>query len=183
MANQNNMDDQESLYTDDVTLSSVGRNQIPATLMRVLRGQGEFPHMAECQKKGNINKKKRIMKKGGMVNVTFKNISKKKRRFCSDFYTTLLDASWAFTVFMFFASFYGSWIVFGAIYFLICYLHGDFLEDVEEKHVPCIAEVNGFASSFLFSLETQHTIGYGSRQTTTECPLAMIVVSVQVITA
>ena len=36
-----------------------------------------------------------------------------------------------------------------------------------------------FASCFLFSLETQHTIGYGTRQTTTECPDAMILMSLQ----
>ena len=83
---------------------------------------------------------------------------------------------------MFTASFYGSWMLFGGFYFLICYLHGDFA-DGEEERVPCIEEVDGFASSFLFSLETQHTIGYGSRQTTTECPLAMLVVSLQVGTA
>ena len=46
--------------------------------------------------------------------------------------------------------------------------------------VPCIKEIDGFASCFLFSLETQHTIGYGSRQTTTKCPDAMLVMSVQV---
>jgi potassium inwardly-rectifying channel subfamily J len=44
---------------------------------------------------------------------------------------------------------------------------------------PCILEIDGFASCFLFSLETQHTIGYGSRQTTTECTEAMIVMSLQ----
>ena len=46
--------------------------------------------------------------------------------------------------------------------------------------IPCILQIDGFASCFLFSLETQHTIGYGSRQTTTECTDAMIVVSLQV---
>ena len=45
--------------------------------------------------------------------------------------------------------------------------------------VPCIQEIDGFASCFLFSLETQHTIGYGSRQTTTECVSAMIAMSMQ----
>ncbi len=45
--------------------------------------------------------------------------------------------------------------------------------------VPCIWEIDGFAAAFLFSLETQHTIGYGSRQTTTECTEAMIVMSTQ----
>jgi potassium inwardly-rectifying channel subfamily J len=44
---------------------------------------------------------------------------------------------------------------------------------------PCVLEIDGFASCFLFSLETQHTIGYGSRQTTTECPEAMVLMSLQ----
>ena len=118
------------------------------------------------------------------MNISFKNISKKKRRFFSDLYTTLLDASWTFSVIMFFTSFYGSWLFFGAVYFIICYLHGDFMEENlisgGKDWIPCILQVDGFASSFLFSLETQHTIGYGSRQTTTECPLAMLVVSIQV---
>ena len=38
-----------------------------------------------------------------------------------------------------------------------------------------------FASCFLFSLETQHTIGYGTRQTTTQCSDAMIVMSLQAV--
>ncbi len=42
-----------------------------------------------------------------------------------------------------------------------------------------VFQVDGFAASFLFSLETQHTIGYGSRQTTTECVEAMVVMSTQ----
>ena len=53
--------------------------------------------------------------------------------------------------------------------------------DSSEKWIPCILETDGFAACFLFSLETQHTIGYGTRQTTTECPDAMFVMSVQVI--
>ena len=52
--------------------------------------------------------------------------------------------------------------------------------DHEEDWIPCIAEIDGFAASFLFSLETQHTIGYGTRQTTTECSVAMCIVSLQV---
>lgn len=26
-------------------------------------------------------------------------------------------------------------------------------------HIPCVTEMNGFTSAFLFSIETQHTIG------------------------
>ena len=130
-------------------------------------------------------KEKRVVLRGGSTSVTYKNISKKRRRYFSDLYTTLLDSSWTYCVLMFTTSFYGSWLLFGCLYFMICYLHGDLLEENLQKSgkdwVPCIKEIDGFASCFLFSLETQHTIGYGSRQTTTKCMDAMLVVSVQVL--
>jgi len=139
------------------------------------------------QKVKKMNKKKRVVLKDGLTNVTYKNISKKRRRYISDLYTTLLDSSWTYCVLMFTTSFYGSWIIFGGIYYLISFLHGDFLEENQasaasnttDKWVPCILETDGFAACFLFSLETQHTIGYGTRQTTTECPDAMFIMSVQ----
>ena len=131
-----------------------------------------------------LNKQKRVVLKGGSTSVTYKNISKKRRRYFSDLYTTLLDSSWNYCVLMFTTSFYGSWLFFGSLYFMICYMHGDLLEEnlpsKKSDWVPCIKEIDGFASCFLFSLETQHTIGYGSRQTTIKCPEAMLVMSVQV---
>lgn len=45
-----------------------------------------------------------------------------------------------------------------------------------------VAEVTSFASAFLFSIETQHTIGYGGRATTEECPEAIFVMCMQSIT-
>ena len=65
------------------------------------------------QKLQKMNKKKRIVRKGGLTNVTYKNISKKRRRYISDLYTTLLDSSWTYVVLLFASSFYGSWIMFG----------------------------------------------------------------------
>lgn len=67
------------------------------------------------QKMMKMNKKKRIVRKGGLTNVTYKNISKKRRRYISDLYTTLLDSSWTYVVLLFASSFYGSWILFGGI--------------------------------------------------------------------
>ena len=131
--------------------------------------------------KKQMNKRKRVVKKGGCTSVTYKNISKKRRRYFSDLYTTLLDSSWSYCVLMFTASFYLSWCLFAIIYYIISTVHGDFetLDDPNRK--PCILEVYDFSSCFLFSLETQHTIGYGTRQTTTQCPDAMIIVSLQVV--
>ena len=54
---------------------------------------------------------------------------------------------------------------------------GDLREDSE--HVNCVENVKDFTSCFLFSLETQHTIGYGGRATTEQCSMAIIVMSLQ----
>ena len=74
---------------------------------------------------------------------------------------------------------------YAVIYYLICWRHGDFQpghlphEQEANNWTPCVAELDGFAATFLFSLETQHTIGYGSRATTTECAEAIVVMSTQ----
>ena len=69
------------------------------------------------------------------------------------------------------------------IYYVICFTHGDFSDEhlAQDDWKPCISETDGFAAIFLFSLETQHTIGYGTRQTTTNCPHAIVVMSLQAV--
>jgi hypothetical protein len=65
-----------------------------------------------------------------------------------------------------------SWLFLGVIWYLIAYAHGDIQYfDEHEKaldkeafelsrnHTPCVTEIKSFLSAFLFSLETQHTIG------------------------
>ena len=60
----------------------------------------------------------------------------------------------------------------GVVWYLIAYAHGDIeyfdqmskaknAEDFEvnSNHTPCVTEIKSFLSAFLFSLETQHTIG------------------------
>jgi potassium inwardly-rectifying channel subfamily J len=92
---------------------------------------------------------------------------------------------WASSLFLFANSFYFTWLAYGLIYYLICYCHGDFedghlpSDQAKSNWMPCILEIDSFAAAFLFSLETQHTIGYGSRQITTECAAAMVVMSTQ----
>ncbi|PRD30164.1 UNVERIFIED_CONTAM: Kcnj5 [Trichonephila clavipes] len=64
------------------------------------------------------------------------------------------------TVFQVFAmGFLLSWLGFALIWWLICLAHGDFDHFGEEEWTPCVAEVHDFATAFLFSVETQHTIG------------------------
>lgn len=46
---------------------------------------------------------------------------------------------------------------------------------------PCVLNINSFASAFLYSMESQHTIGYGVRAPTEECPEAVFVMCMQAI--
>lgn len=47
---------------------------------------------------------------------------------------------------------------------------------------PCVVGIKNFASVFLFSLETQHTIGYGTRYINDNCPDAILTLVFQSIT-
>ena len=83
-------------------------------------------------------------------------------RFLKDFFTSLIELSWSWTIFWFSASFFVSWVVFAVVWFLIALVHGDLdMEYLENNpdHVVCVDNVVDFTTAFLFSLETQHTIG------------------------
>lgn len=72
-----------------------------------------------------------------------------------------------------------SWLCFAVIWWLICFTHGDLEHIGDEKWTPCVNNLHSFTSAFLYSIETQHTIGYGSRFTTEECPEAIFIMCVQ----
>lgn len=78
-----------------------------------------------------------------------------------DIFTTLVDAQWRWTLLVFSMNFLLSWLTFALIWWLIAYSHGD-LEPQNynnETFIPCVVDIRNFASCFLFSVETQHTIG------------------------
>uniref|UniRef100_A0A8R1IUM3 IRK domain-containing protein n=1 Tax=Caenorhabditis japonica TaxID=281687 RepID=A0A8R1IUM3_CAEJA len=56
-----------------------------------------------------------------------------------------------------------SWSVFGTTYYIIALVHGDLSEPVPANHTACIMNLDSVYSSFLFAVETHHTIGYGHR--------------------
>jgi len=142
-------------------------------------------------RKHSKNTRRRIMEKTGESNIHIHNVSKKRRRFIKDMFTTMVDMRWRYTLLSFTASFFVSWILFAIVWYLISYVHGDFLyyqlqdndawkETLGEDFKPCVfAMEEGWASSFLMSVETQHTIGYGFRGTSARCELALILECVQ----
>uniref|UniRef100_A0A3P8VMB1 G protein-activated inward rectifier potassium channel 3 n=1 Tax=Cynoglossus semilaevis TaxID=244447 RepID=A0A3P8VMB1_CYNSE len=119
----------------------------------------------------------RFVKKNGQCNVVFSNMEDKPRRYFADIFTTCVDIRWRYLLFIFTTTFIVSWLLFGLVFWGVALAHGDF-----DLHTPVGGEDSqnsGFIGAFLFSIETQTTIGYGFRCVTEECPLAVVTVVVQ----
>ena len=96
----------------------------------------------------------------GRVNTVSQNeAAEEKHRFLKDFFTSAIEMSWSWILLSFAASFYVSWTMFAVVWYLLAFYHGDLDQLKPEEHVDCVDNVNSFTTSFLFSLETQHTIG------------------------
>jgi len=234
--------------------------------------------------------KNRICTKKGILNIFSETDGKDAKKFLGDIFVSIIELNWGWINFIFAAGFFVSWVAFALIWYIIFWVHGDFLdhdsqlwkldgsmlqnkeglwksndtwnfknyepldgliyienideskfwgatidgkvilEDFEEgkaeqlwkkgepnvhgyftlesynvskvitanssaslelkDHIsyldenftPCATDLKPkfpFTSSYLFSLETQHTIGYGFKATTEECPSAIILVAIQ----
>jgi len=114
--------------------------------------------------------KRRLINKSGELKVLPKNVPRKMRRYLSDIFTTMIDLRWKWVIFIFVASYIISWVLFGFTWWLVAYLRGS---------IVCVHKVNNWTSAFLFSVETQETIGYGQKAITTNCPEAVILLQLQ----
>ncbi|KAL0893159.1 hypothetical protein ABMA27_014788 [Loxostege sticticalis] len=129
--------------------------------------------------------RRRAILKNGECNILKSRISQRRLRFLQDMFTTLVDAQWRWTLLVFTLSFILSWLGFALIWWLIAFTHGDLeldhLPPMQETSnwKPCVFNIFDFTSCFLFSIETQHTIGYGARTTTEECPEAIFIMCLQ----
>ncbi|XP_061080033.1 inward rectifier potassium channel 2-like [Conger conger] len=123
---------------------------------------------------GKVNTRQRsqsrFVKKDGHCNVQFVNMSEKGQRYLADIFTTCVDIRWRWMMLIFCLSFLLSWLFFGCAFWLVAIFYGS---------QKCVANVNSFTSAFLFSVETQTTIGYGYHYVTEECPVAVFMVVFQ----
>ncbi|XP_053185393.1 ATP-sensitive inward rectifier potassium channel 12-like [Scomber japonicus] len=135
----------------------------------------------------------RFVKKNGQCNVVFNNMEGKPQRYLADIFTTCVDIRWRYLLLIFTTTFLLSWLLFGLVFWGVALAHGDFeirlpmkegdarstTEEGPDEWRPCILHIQGFIGAFLFSIETQTTIGYGFRCVTEECPVAVMTVVVQ----
>ncbi|XP_056286489.1 inward rectifier potassium channel 2a [Pseudoliparis swirei] len=117
----------------------------------------------------------RFVKKDGHCNVQFINVSEKGQRYLADIFTTCVDIRWRWMFIIFCLAFLLSWLFFGCVFWLVAIFHGDSAGDAKK----CVSNVSSFTAAFLFSIETQTTIGYGYRYVTDECPVAVFMVVFQ----
>lgn len=128
--------------------------------------------------------RRRLVYKNGECNVSHKHIRKVKRHYLADIFTTLIDLKWRWSLIIFTMTFVSTWLLFAVIWWVIAFTHADLEPNnlADTEYSPCIEKVKDFPTAFLFSLETQHTIGYGGRAVTSECPEAVIMIMIQSIT-
>ena len=125
-------------------------------------------------KRGRIMAKKhrRIIGKNGACNIHFEHVEKRRLRMVFDMFTTLLEAQWRYIFLFFFFTFCFTWIVFALIWWALYAIR-------KQDDMECIIGVFDFTTALLFSIETQHTIGYGTRSVTDVCPSATFLLMLQ----
>ncbi|XP_076275948.1 G protein-activated inward rectifier potassium channel 3-like isoform X2 [Rhynchophorus ferrugineus] len=173
------IDTEASLRTVSTYTSLAGYNGLEMTMSRQDGSRKSFRPNA-------VRKlRRRAVFKNGDCNILQSRISKRRLRYLQDIFTTLVDSQWRWTLTIFAIGFLGSWLIFALIWWLIAFTHGDLEQDhlpsqqEDSNWTPCVLNIHGFTSCFLFSIETQHTIGYGVRTTTEECPEAIFIMCLQ----
>ncbi|KAM8824050.1 ATP-sensitive inward rectifier potassium channel 12-like isoform 1-T2 [Synchiropus picturatus] len=145
--------------------------------LSTMPAMGSFGNGKIHTRRKNLN---RFVSKNGQCNIHFSNMDEKSQRYISDIFTTCVDIRWRYMFLLFSLVFVASWLLFGSAFWIIGHLHGDMeYHSEEEGFVPCVTQVNSFVAAFLFSIETQTTIGYGARCVTEKCPAAVFMVVFQ----
>ncbi|KAK3547913.1 hypothetical protein QTP70_001014 [Hemibagrus guttatus] len=125
----------------------------------------------------------RLVTKVGRCNIEYCNMKYKNWiSYLLDIWTTLLEIHWTLLMFFFVASFILSWFVFALFWYWVGGTNGDlWWQNPAANHSSCVTNVYDLTTAFLYSLETQSFIAYGTRAITTYCPGAIAIYVFQVI--
>lgn len=129
---------------------------------------------------------RKVVQKNGDFNIDKTNPNNKFSYF-SSWFMTMVEARWRWTLINFFAAFTADWLIFGFIHWVIALTHGDLSEENlphnqnNSQWIPCVRNIHGFTSTFLFSVEVHTTVAYGKRAITIECPQTIVAMCLQCI--
>ncbi|XP_068099338.1 G protein-activated inward rectifier potassium channel 3-like [Hyperolius riggenbachi] len=122
--------------------------------------------------------RQRYVAKDGKCQVNLGRIEE-KGRFLSDIFTTIVDLKYRWFLFVFMMCYIVTWFLFATIYYLDAFWRQDLFHMENDEWSPCFRNVDSFTSALLFSVETQRTIGYGSRMVTSDCPEGVYLIMAQ----
>lgn len=74
-----------------------------------------------------LRRRRRVLSKDGRSNVRIEHVSGRGTLYLRDLWTTFLDMQWRYKLFLFSATFAGTWFVFGVLWYLVALVHGDLL--------------------------------------------------------
>lgn len=94
--------------------------------------------------------------------------------YLTDGFTTLINSAWWVIILVFCLLYLVSWILFAGVWTLVAHVDGYF-----NVNNSCVYNVNDFDSAFLFSIETQMTIGYGFKYVANDCGWGIFVLILQ----
>ncbi|CAL8266061.1 unnamed protein product [Gadus morhua 'NCC'] len=167
-----------------VKMSSAGEERVSidtytsTTTVHTLAGHRPPPPAPP--RPGRRPRRLRFMKRDGRFQVVFRDERGSWSPYLLDIYTTLVETRWRLMLLLFSLSYILSWLLFALLYWLMAYAHGDLAPPPDGGGGgPCVANVRSFTAAFLFSMETQATIGYGFRGVTENCPAAVAAVTAQ----
>lgn len=155
------------------TISRISKKSIQQKIYK--KGKVKFDKSTKAYTKSTP----RLVERSGSCNIVSRTINGKQTSVFTDFFMTLIETKWRLVLPIFGMSVIISWIAYAGIFYGISSAHGDFNEDVVAGHKNCIANAEDFFAILLFSMETQTTIGYGSRYVTDECPGAIFFIMLQ----
>ncbi|CAH1730396.1 unnamed protein product [Chironomus riparius] len=137
----------------------------------------------------------RIIFKKGKVNTSKHNVGRCFGRYINDGFTTFIDASWAWTIMTYSCLLIASWTIYASLWYAMAVGHGDIEYykkwndavdrdqfEQDNRYTPCVRNLYSFMSAFLYSMETQQSIGYGFRHITEGCNEAPVLLATQSIT-
>ncbi|KAL7847302.1 hypothetical protein SRHO_G00222820 [Serrasalmus rhombeus] len=125
--------------------------------------------------------RRRLVSKDGHSSVRIDNVEGMVKLYLHDIWTTVVDMKWRYKLTLFVSTFLGTWFIFGVLFYLIAMSNGDLGQAPESNHTPCVMNVATLTGAYLFSLESQTTIGYGFRHISEECPLAIFTLVAQLV--
>lgn len=82
---------------------------------------------------GHLKRQRRVLSKDGRSNVRIEHVSGLGALYLRDPWTTFVDMQWRYKLILFSATFVGTWFMFGLLWYLLAWVHGDLLGKCERK--------------------------------------------------